>query len=380
MIKQLLVRPKRLLATILISNNFANMGIVIISTYVSSQLFEFSTSPILGFLVQVIVITSLILLVGEIMPKVYATQYAMRIALGMAGTIHFLVRLFYPLSSILVSSSYIIDKRLSKRKYPLLMSDLSDAVDITSDASTSEENRKMLKSIARFGDLAASEIMKSRTEVTAIDIDAGFAEVMRIIRESGYSRIPVYKDTFDNITGLLYIKDLLRYSGQDDTFAWQSLLRPVFFVPESKRISDLLTEFQQKKIHLAVVVDEYGGTSGIITLEDIIEEIVGEINDEFDAESDTMPFVKVDEHTYIFEGKTSLNDFCKIVNVDDEIFDPVKGEADTLAGLVLELAGKIPVAQECVNFAAYTFCVEAADKRRIKRVRVGLPEMKESHE
>lgn len=380
LIKQLLVRPKRLLATILISNNFANIGIVIISTYVSSQLFDFSTTPILGFVIQVIVITSLILLVGEIMPKVYATQYAMNIALAMAGTIHFLLRLFYPLSSVLVSSSYIIDKRLSKRKYPLLMSDLSDAVDITSDASTSEENRKMLKSIARFGDLAAGEIMKSRTDVTAIDTDAGFGEVMRIIRESGYSRIPVYKDTFDTITGLLYIKDLLRYSGQDDTFGWQTLLRPVFFVPESKRINDLLTEFQQKKIHLAVVVDEYGGTSGIITLEDIIEEIVGEINDEFDSESDTIPFVKVDERTYVFEGKTTLNDFCKIVNVDDEIFDPVKGEADTLAGLVLELAGKIPVAQECVSFAAYTFCVEAADKRRVKRVRVSLPEKKETHE
>jgi len=373
LIRQLLEKPKRLLATILISNNFVNVAIVIISTYVSSELFDFSMAPILGFIIQVIVITSLILLIGEVMPKVYATQYGLNIVIVMARPINFLLKVFYPLSSVLVSSTYIIDKRMTRRKHPLLMSDLSNAVDITSDASTSEENRKMLKSIARFGDIAASEIMKSRTEVTAIDNELGFGQVMRIIRESGYSRIPVYKDTFDTITGLLYIKDLLKYAGQDDKFNWQSLLRPVFFVPESKRINDLLAEFQQKKIHLAIVVDEYGGTSGIITLEDIIEEIVGEINDEFDSESDTIPFVKVDDYTYIFEGKTSLNDFCKILNVEDDLFDEIKGEADTLAGLILELAGRIPVVNEIVSYGEYTFCVEAADKRRIKRIKVSLP-------
>lgn len=373
LIKQLLEKPKRLLATILISNNFVNVAVVIISTYVSNQLFDFSMTPILGFVIQVIVITSLILLLGEIIPKVYATQFAMNIILVMAKPINFLLKIFYPLSSLLVSSTSIIDKRMTRRKHPLLMSDLSNAIDITSDASTSEENRKMLKSIARFGDIAASEIMKSRIDVTAIDHELGFGDVMRIIRESGYSRIPVYKDSFDTISGLLYIKDLIRYADQNDSFEWQSLLRPVFFVPESKRINDLLTEFQEKKIHLAIVVDEYGGTSGIITLEDIIEEIVGEINDEFDSESDTIPFVKVDDHTYIFEGKISLNDFCKIVNVEYELFDMVKGEADTLAGLVLELAGRIPVVSEIVSFADYSFCVEAADKRRIKRIKVSLP-------
>jgi putative hemolysin len=373
LIRKLLERPKRLLATILISNNFVNVGIVIISTYVSSQLLDFSFSPILGFIIQVIVITSLILLLGEIMPKVYATQNAMNIVMLMSRPINFLLKVFYPLSSILVSSSYIIDKRMTRRKLPILMSDLSNAVDITSDASTSEDNRKMLKSIARFGDIAVSEIMKSRIDVTAIDVEQRFGEVMQVIRESGYSRIPVYKDTFDTITGLLYIKDLLQYAGQDDAFNWQNLLRPVFFVPESKRINDLLTEFQEKKIHLAIVVDEYGGTSGIITLEDIIEEIVGEINDEFDSESDTIPFVKVDAYTYIFEGKTLLNDFCKIVNIENELFDEVKGEADTLAGLVLELAGRIPVVGETVSFANYTFSVEAADKRRIKRIKTSLP-------
>ena len=373
LIRQLLDKPKRLLATILISNNFVNVAVVIISAYVTNQLFDFSGSLFLAFIVQVVVITSLILLIGEIMPKVYATQYAMSIVFGIARPMNVLLKIFYPLSSILVSSTYIIDRRMTRRKHSLSMSDLSDAIDITSDASTNEENRKMLKSIARFGDIDASEIMKARIDVTAIDTELNFSKVMQVIRESGYSRIPVYKDTFDTITGLLYIKDLLPHIDKSDDFKWQSLLRPAFFVPESKRINDLLTEFQEKKIHLAIVVGEYGGTSGIITLEDIIEEIVGEINDEFDSDSDNMPFKKVDEHTYIFEGKTSLNDFCKIAEVENDLFDDIKGDADTLAGLVLELTGKIPVVGEVVGFADYTFRVEAADKRRIKRIKVSLP-------
>jgi putative hemolysin len=373
LIRKLLERPKRLLATILISNNLVNVAVVIISAYVTNELYDFSGSLFLAFLIQVVVITSLILLMGEIMPKVYATQYAMSIVHSMVRPMTILLKIFYPLSSILVSSTYIIDKRMTRRKHSLSMSDLSEAIDITSDASTNEENRKMLKSIARFGDIAASEIMKARIDVTALDLDYSYSKVMKIIRESGYSRIPVYKDTFDTITGLLYIKDLLPFTDKGDNFNWQSLLRPAFFVPESKRINDLLSEFQEKKIHLAIVVDEYGGTSGIITLEDIIEEIVGEINDEFDSESDHIPFRKVDEHTYVFEGKTTLNDFCKIAEVEDDLFDEVKGDADTLAGLVLELAGKIPVVGEIVSFADYTFCVEAADKRRIKRIKVSLP-------
>jgi putative hemolysin len=373
LIRQLLERPKRLLATILISNNFVNVAVVIISAYVTNELFDFSGSLLLAFLIQVVVITSLILLMGEIMPKVYATQYAMSIVQKMARPMIVLLKIFYPLSSILVSSTYIIDRRISRRKHSLSMSDLSEAIDITSDASTNEENRKMLKSIARFGDIDASEIMKARIDVTAIDAEFSFGKVMHVIHESGYSRIPVYKETFDTVTGLLYIKDLLPFTDKGDSFNWQSLLRPAFFVPESKRINDLLTEFQEKKIHLAIVVDEYGGTSGIITLEDIIEEIVGEINDEFDSESDSIPYRKIDEHNYIFEGKTSLNDFCKITEVEDGFFEEVKGDADTLAGLVLELAGKIPVAGEIVTFMNYIFCVEAADKRRIKRVKVSLP-------
>jgi len=373
LIRHLLERPKRLLATILISNNFVNVAVVIISSYVTNELFDFSGSLFLAFIIQVVVITSLILLMGEIMPKVYATQYALSIVYTMARPMKVLLNIFYPLSSVLVSSTYIIDRRITRRKHSLSMSDLSEAIDITSDASTNEENRKMLKSIAKFGDIDASEIMKARIDVTALDMDFSFNKVMKVIRESGYSRIPVYRDTFDTITGLLYIKDLLPFTDKGDDFNWQNLLRPAFFVPESKRINDLLSEFQEKKIHLAIVVDEYGGTSGIITLEDIIEEIVGEINDEFDSESDHIPFRKIDEHTYVFEGKTTINDFCKIAEVEDDLFDDVKGDADTLAGLVLELAGRIPVMGEIVSFADYTFCVEAADKRRIKRIKVSLP-------
>jgi putative hemolysin len=373
LIRQLLEKPKRLLATILISNNFVNVAIVIISAYITNEIFDFSGSPVLSFFIQVVVITSLILLMGEIMPKVYATQYALSIVYNMARPMSVLLRLFYPLSSILVSSTYIIDRRMTRRKHSLSMSDLSEAIDITSDSSTNEENRKMLKSIARFGDIDASEIMKARIDVTALDSEWNFKKVMKVIRESGYSRIPVYRDTFDTIAGLLYIKDLLPFTDKGDDFNWQSLVRPAFFVPESKRINDLLTEFQEKKIHLAIVVDEYGGTSGIITLEDIIEEIVGEINDEFDSESDQIPFRKIDEHTYVFEGKTTINDFCKIAEIDDNLFDDVKGDADTIAGLVLELIGKIPVVGEIVEFADYSFCVEAADKRRIKRIKVSLP-------
>ena len=373
LIRHLLERPKRLLATILISNNFVNVAVVIISSYVTNELFDFSGSLFLAFIIQVVVITSLILLMGEIMPKVYATQYALSIVYTMARPMKVLLNIFYPLSSVLVSSTYIIDRRITRRKHSLSMSDLSEAIDITSDASTNEENRKMLKSIAKFGDIDASEIMKARIDVTALDMDFSFNKVMKVIRESGYSRIPVYRDTFDTITGLLYIKDLLPFTDKGDDFNWQNLLRPAFFVPESKRINDLLSEFQEKKIHLAIVVDEYGGTSGIITLEDIIEEIVGEINDEFDSESDHIPFRKIDEHTYVFEGKTTINDMCRVLSLDDRIFDEAKGESESLAGLILELAGKMPATGEIYSLGEFTFRIEAADKRRIKKVKITTP-------
>jgi putative hemolysin len=380
MILNLLSRPKRLLATILIGNNFLNVAIVMLSTFITASMADFSEHPVLGFIIQVIVVTSLILLIAEIMPKVYATRNTLAIASMMARPLTFLLKLFYPLNLWLVKSTNFIDKRMANRKYTLTMDDLSTAIDITADGTVNEEDTKIMKSITRFGDINAREIMRPRVDVTAVDETITYHQLLKIVIESGYSRIPVYRETPDQVTGILYIKDLLPHLDQQDTFEWVKLVRPVFFVPEKKPINDLLQEFQEKKIHLAVVVDEYGGTSGIITLEDIIEEIVGDINDEFDSETEGVMFSKQDEHNYIFEGKTQLNDFCKIVGIEDRIFEDAKGESDTLAGLILELAGKMPEIHESIAFENYFFRIEALDKRRIKRVKVTINEPEPDNE
>jgi putative hemolysin len=374
LILHLLSRPKRLLATILIGNNFLNVGIVMLSTLITASLADFSSHPVLGFVIQVIVVTALILLIAEIMPKIYATRNTLAIATIMARPLSFLLKLFYPLSILLVKSTNFIDKRMASRKYTLTMDDLSTAIDITADGKANDDDRKIMKSITRFGDINAKEIMRPRVDVTAIDETATYHHLLKIVIDSGYSRIPVYRETLDQVTGILYIKDLLPHLDKDDSFDWVQLVRPAFFVPENKPINDLLQEFQEKKIHLAVVVDEYGGTSGIITLEDIIEEIVGDINDEFDLETEGVIYSKQDEHTYLFEGKTQLNDFCKIVGIEDRLFDEAKGESDTLAGLLLELAGKMPEIHESISFAHFVFRIEALDKRRIKRVKVTILE------
>ncbi len=373
LILHLLEKPKRLLATILIANNFVNVAIVIISSYVMMGLFDFSNSPLIGFLIQVVIVTSLILLFGEIMPKIYATQNAMMATHIMARPLLILRRIFYPLSSILVKSTGIIDKRIERKGHDISIDDLSEALHLTtSDNSTPEEEKKILKGIVKFGDIEVKEIMRSRIDVTTVDIKTTFTSLLDTIHESGYSRIPVYNESFDNVTGIIYIKDLLPHLGQDNIFDWPKLQRPAFYVPENKRISDLLQEFQTKKIHMAIVVDEYGGTSGIVTLEDILEEIVGEINDEFDIESDTFHYSKIDDNNYIFEGKTLLNDFCKVLGIEDRIFSEAKGESDTLAGLMLELAGKIPEKNEKFQFDQYVFQADTVDKRRIKRIRVKI--------
>ncbi len=372
LILRLLEKPKRLLATILIANNFINVAIVIIAAYVSAELFDFSKFIVLGFIIEVIVVTSIILLAGEIMPKMYASQHADKFAGFMSKPMTLLIRLFYPLSSILVKSTNMIDRRLSKKGHNISMSELSDAIELTVDDSTREEEKKILKGIVKFGDIDVKEIMKSRVDVVALDINTPFRELLNIILESGYSRLPVYEDSFDKIAGILYIKDLLPHLSKSNDFSWQPLLRPAFFVPENKGINDLLKEFQEKKIHLAIVVDEYGGTSGIITLEDIIEEIVGEINDEFDNQTDEIVYSKLDDNNYIFEGKTSLNDFCKILELDDRIFEDVKGDSDTLAGLILEMEGKIPERNEEIKYRNFLFNIESVDKRRIKRIKVSI--------
>lgn len=372
----LINQPKKLLATILIANNFVNVGVVIISTFLVSKAFDFSASPVLGFLIQVIVITSIILLAGEIIPKVYATKQGKGIVLLMARPLRFLSALFLPLSILLTGSTNFIDKRLARKKQSLSMDDLSDAIDITGDGISDENDRKIMKSITRFGDLNAREIMTPRVDVTAIDVSDSFSDVKKTIIESGFSRIPVYEDSPDKVSGVLYIKDVLPHVQQKASFDWKSLVRPAFFIPENKPINDLLDEFREKKIHLAVVVDEYGGTSGIITMEDIIEEILGDINDEFDTESDGISFNRINDNIYVFDGKTMLIDVCRIMGIEDRIFDEARGESDTLAGLILELNKKMPVANEKVQFEDFKFVVESVDRRRVKRIRVIMPEEK----
>lgn len=372
LITLLLESPKYLLATILISNNFVNVSIVILSTYLTFELFDLHTYPVVTFISQVIIVTALILLFGEILPKMYATQYPVRLANIMVRPLMFLKKFFFPLSLILVRSTSLIDNRISKKGMGISRSDLSKAVDLTSDESTPDEEKNILKGIAKFGATEVREIMKSRVDVTAVDSKMKFTELIEVINDSGYSRIPVFEESFDNILGILYVKDLLPHLGNPTDFQWLSLIRPAIFVPEIKRINDLLKEFKVKKIHLAIVVDEYGGTSGIVTLEDILEEIVGEISDEFDTESDKLTYQKLDDNNYLFEGKTLINDFCKILKIDDEIFDEVKGESESLAGLILEIVGRMPEKNEQISFEKFKFKIISSDKRRIKQIKLTI--------
>jgi putative hemolysin len=369
----LLDMPKRLLATLLIVNNFFNIAIVIISTFITNSLFDASHNPYwVTFLIQVVVVTSLILLLGEVMPKIYATRNSLKLARFLASPVRVAVRIFYPLSSLLVFSTTLIDKRISRKAYNVSISELSDAIELTSGTSTPEEEKKILQGIVKFGDIEVKEIMKSRVDVTAVDIATNFKDLLAIILDAGYSRIPAYEDSFDNVRGILYIKDLLPHIGREGDFNWTSLLKDAFFIPENKKINDLLQEFQEKKIHMAVVVDEFGGTSGIVTLEDILEEIVGEISDEHDEPVEDIQFTKLDDRNYLFEGKTSLNDLCKILEIEDDIFDVARGEADSIAGLILELMQKIPEKGEKVEFRYFVFTIKAVDNRRIKQVQVTL--------
>lgn len=366
-----LERPKRLLATILISNNFVNVAIVILSTFITTELFELNSFPLLAFFIQVIVVTSLILIVGEILPKILANEKSVKFARILTIPISFLMKVFYPLSSVLVNFTSFIDRRVNQKGYNISMQELSEAIEITTDENTGKEEQKILKGIVKFGNIEVKEIMKSRVDITAVEEGISFSELMKTIINSGYSRIPVYRENFDNIAGILYVKDLMPYLNESDAFDWkENRVRAGFFVPENKRINDLLEEFQEKKIHMAIVVDEYGGTSGIVTLEDILEEIVGEITDEYDSMDEELLYKKISENEYSFEGKISLNDFCKILNIDGDVFEEVKGDSDSLAGLILEIEGKIPAKGEIITFRNFKFTIEAADKRRIKKIKV----------
>lgn len=375
-IRNLLNDPKSLLATILIANNFVNISIVILSTFVSRELFDFSNNPVLGFIIQVFVVTLIILLMGEMLPKVYSTKNPMLIARSMAIPLRILKKMLSPISSILVFSSSFIDKRIKKAQYVGNIHDLSHALDLTTQGKkANEQEHKILKGIVKFGNTDVKQIMKPRTDVDAFEYNMDFKSLLVKILESGHSRIPVYKTNFDNVAGILYIKDLLQHFDKDEKFKWQALLRPPFFVPETKKIDDLLKEFQEKKNHLAIVVDEYGGASGIITLEDIMEEIVGDITDEFDVED--LSYSKLDKSNFVFEGKTPLIDLYRVLAIDGTAFERAKGDADTLAGFIIERTGRIPAKDEKIKFENLLFTVESSDKRKINRVKVTLLEISE---
>jgi gliding motility-associated protein GldE len=360
--------PEKLLSTVLVANNTINIAVVLLAAFLSLRIFDFSSEPVLGFIINVIIITFVLLFFGEVMPKVYASRNHISIALFMAYPLVMLQKLFKPVTSLLIFSSSFVKKRSGTQRSNISMDDLSDALELTSEDFTEDE--KILKGIVNFGNINVSAIMCPRIHVTAIDIKSGFDKIVPVIISSGFSRIPVYSGSFDSVKGILYAKDVLPYTNNPGSFKWQALLRPPYFVPETKKINDLLKEFQTKKIHMAVVIDEYGGTSGIITLEDILEEIVGEITDESDE--DELLFRKLDEKTYIFEAKILLNDFCKVVNIEEELFETVRGESETLGGLILELTGEIPQKDQVIEYGDFVFRIESADRRKIKEIRVEI--------
>ena len=360
--------PEKLLSTILVANNTVNITIVLLSAFLSAKMFDFSGDPVFGFIVEAVVITFLLLFFGEIMPKVYASRNNVTTAMFMAVPLAFMQKLFSPITSLLILSSSFVKKRTGTRRTNISMDDLSDALELTSDEL--DEDEKILKGIVNFGNTNVSAIMCPRMDVTAVDISSGFSQIIPVIISSGFSRIPVHSESFDNVKGILYAKDVLPYMNNPDSFKWQSLLRVPYFVPETKKINDLLKEFQLKKIHMAIVIDEYGGTSGLVTLEDILEEIVGEITDESDNEE--VLYRKIDEKTYVFEGKVLLNDFYKILGFEGDPFEDIRGESETLAGLILELTGEIPEKDQTLKYRNFSFIIESVDRRRIREIRVEI--------
>ena len=366
----------RTLATILITNNLVNVTIIILCNYFFSQVIDFGGAYWIEFLCITIILTFLLLLFGEIMPKIYTRQQPLRFCRATVGGILFCRKLFYPFATILIKSGILAGKVVQKESHVLSIDDLEQALELTDKEDIKEEQR-MLEGIVRFGDETAKEIMTSRQDVVDLDLKSSFNEVLKCIVENNYSRIPVYQDNSDNIRGILYIKDLLPHLRKPANFRWQSLIRPPYFVPETKKIDDLLRVFQENKVHIAIVVDEFGGTSGIVTLEDILEEIVGEINDEYDE--DEKNYVRINSNTFVFEGKTLLSDFYKILQLDDEIFVDVEGDADTLAGLLLEIKGDFPELREKIDYLNFTFEIQEMEERRISKVKVVVHQPSSDH-
>ena len=371
----LLERPRKLLATILITNNFINILIVLLFASLAETLFGdfdyemnlyFFSLPI-RFLIEVILVTFLILLFGEVLPKVYASRNALSFSKLMAKFINFVNLILTPFSLPLITLTKFIEKKLGNKNSNFSVETLSQALELTSEGATTKDEQKILEGIVNFGNTETVQIMKPRIDIFALSDDEEYEVVLDKILKNGYSRNPVYNDSIDNIVGVLYAKDLLAHLNKKN-FKWQNLLREAYFVPENKKLDDLLDDFRARKNHLAIVVDEYGGTSGLVTLEDVIEEIVGDINDEFD--DDDLQYSKIDENNYIFEGKTTIKDFCKVLDDEDEaIFEEEKGESETLAGFLLEISGRFPKKGEKIIFKNYTFTIEALDKKRIKQIK-----------
>ena len=372
---KLLERPRKLLATVLIANNFINILIVLLFATLAENLFGdfdyqlnlFYFQIPIRFLIEVILVTFLILLFGEVLPKIYASRNALFFSRKMSKFINFINTILTPFSMPLIWLTKFIEKNLGNMNSHFNVETLSQALELTSEGATTKEEQKILEGIVNFGNTETVQIMTPRIDIFAISVDEPFEEVLKKILEKGYSRNPVYKDNIDTIIGVLYAKDLLAHLNKT-SFKWQNLVRAAFFVPENKKLDDLLDDFRGRKNHLAIVVDEYGGTCGLVTLEDVIEEIVGDINDEFDDED--LSYSKIDEHNYIFEGKTTIKDFCRVLDDEDEdIFEREKGESETLAGFILEISGKFPKKGEKIIFKNYTFTIEALDKKRIKQIK-----------
>ena len=358
---------ERTLATILITNNLVNVTIIMLCNYFFAHTVSFGSAYWLEFLVITVLLTFLLLLFGEIMPKVYCGQHALAVCRFAASTIIRLRALFFPLESILIRTGVLAEKVVVKENHTLSVDDLEQALELTDEEELKEE-KNMLEGIVRFGDETTKEVMTIRQDIVALDFRSSYADVLKSIVENNYSRIPVYQTSIDNVRGILYIKDLLPHLGKPANFRWQSLIRPPYFVPETKKIDDLLRDFQENKVHIAIVVDEFGGTSGLITLEDILEEIVGEINDEYDEEEKT--YIRINANTYVFEGKTLLSDFYKILNLNDDLFDDIQGDSDSLAGLMLELKGDFPKLHEVIEYRNFRFEMMEMHEHRISKIKV----------
>ena len=370
---QLLDHPKMLLATILVANNFINIAIVITTNVLVGSMLSHDMNKIVSFLIQVVSVTFLLVLFGEVLPKVYATQNNLRMALFSAPFIRVLMGIFKPISRTLVSSTNFIEGKMGpKANKNISNEDFEHAIQLTVGHTATQEEVNIFKGILKFGNISAKQVMRTRMDVSAIDFDMSFPEVRAYCLEAGYSRLPVYKESLDTVAGMIHTKDFLPHVDKD-IFDWHTLIRPAYFVHESKLIEDLLREFQQKRIHFAIVVDEFGGTSGIISLEDIMEEIIGDIRDEFDVED--LDFKKIDDHNFIFEGKTLINDVCRVIGIPSDTFDEVRGESDSLAGLIIEISGKFAAVNETVNYKEYEFTVLAIEKMRIQRGKVTIHEV-----